>query len=105
MFRIIFNFLREGNIGKMNKFLICISILIYIALNFSNSQGDPQFEIHAGNCSKAVVIDLVFQKNVHLTKIPFVIRDDTVSFVETLLKLFKNMYKLHFMKYPVSVLI
>lgn len=41
--------------------------------------GDPQFEIRDGNCSKAIVGDIVFQKNIHLVKIPFVTRQDTVS--------------------------
>lgn len=63
------------------KFVIITSIFVLIQSLDSASLGTPQFEIHDGNCSKAVASDLVFQKHVHLKRVPFVTRDDTVSYI------------------------
>lgn len=61
------------------KYLLIASIFILGEGIFSASLGSPQFEIRDGNCSKAVASDLLYQKHVHLSKIPFVVRDDKVS--------------------------
>lgn len=66
----------------MNYFLIA-SLLILGQGIYSARLGSPQFEIRNGNCSKAVASDLVYQKHIHLSKIPFIVRDDKVSEKQT----------------------
>lgn len=61
------------------KLVIFACVLILIQSIYSASLGIPVFEIREGNCTRAVASDLVFQKHVHLTRIPLTTREDTVS--------------------------
>ncbi|KAG5879915.1 hypothetical protein JTB14_014388 [Gonioctena quinquepunctata] len=38
-----------------------------------------KFELREGNCSKAIMGDLVFQDHVHLKRVPFISRETTSS--------------------------
>lgn len=54
-------------------------IIAFAFVLVSFSVGDPQFEIRDGNCTKIVDKDLLMTRHVHLTRIPFVSREDKVS--------------------------
>lgn len=63
----------------MYKCTIVFAVICMIQGTLAVPLHDGQFEIHDGNCTKAVVTDLVFQKHVHLSRIPFTQREDSVS--------------------------
>lgn len=63
----------------MFKAVIFACVCIFIQTLCSKEVGVPQFEIRDGNCSNATVKDLVFQQHVHLSRRPFMSREDTVS--------------------------
>ncbi|CAH1118254.1 unnamed protein product [Phaedon cochleariae] len=65
------------------------SVYIFVAIAFCGLQlahgeiventADRSFELHAGNCSKAVASDIVFQDHLRLFAIPFVHRSGLSS--------------------------
>lgn len=57
---------------------LCVSMIILYYFTLS-IVAEPQFEIREGNCTKAKLSDLAFQKNVHLSRLPFVRREAKVS--------------------------
>lgn len=65
----------------------------------ASSLSNPQYEIHAGNCSKAVASDLVLQKHIHLTRVPFMTREDSVSYSLAYVKLYYCLLYCHKIKY------
>lgn len=63
----------------MKNSLAFIVALCFI--HFVLTAADSSFEIRDGNCSKALLNDLVFQKHVHLVQMPLIKREANVSMI------------------------
>lgn len=76
--------------SEMNTFIVFTSIFVILATTVAVPLGNPEHEVHVGNCRKTSEKDMVFQKCVRLIGIPFLVRDDTVSSLFSVLSSFKR---------------
>ncbi|XP_074042136.1 uncharacterized protein [Leptinotarsa decemlineata] len=64
----------------MSRFLVVVwALVLALQIVHGNNAPKEQFELHEGNCSRALIGDMVFLDHVQLSRLPLVGRNTTTS--------------------------